>query len=71
MKQLGKPSKTGCQKMYEKLLTKEESFMTILWATMVLEGQSEMVSLAADGVFKTLESMLLVMVAAGTHCQRV
>ena len=45
--------------------------MTILWATMVLEGQSEMVSLAAEGVFKTLESMLLVMVAAGTHCQRV
>ena len=68
MKQLGKPSKTGCQKMYEKLLTKEESFMTILWATMVLEGQSEMVSAeSAEGVFKTLESMRLVMVAAGTH----
>ena len=35
-KQLGKPSITGCQKMYEKLLTKQENFMTILWATMVL-----------------------------------
>ena len=68
---VGQAVKNRLPEDVRKLLTKEVSFMTILWATMVLEGQSEMVSLAADGVFKTLESMLLVMVAAGTHCQRV